>query len=88
MSTSNTSARRVFALLALTLLLPAVLPAAGSHPPKATPAESFWSHPVQSLWRLALSAACVLDSNLCPGPTTKGGCEKGISIDPNGGCAQ
>lgn len=91
MSSSNTAVRRVLALLVLTLLLPAVLPAAGNHTPQAAPTASFWSHPLQSLWRLAVSAACAqgvpLDGDHCPGPTTTGGCDKGISIDPNGGCA-
>jgi len=90
-SRSKTAVRRVLALLVLTLLLPAVLPAAGSHTPKAAPAASFWSHPLTSLWRLAVSAACAqgvsLDGDRCPAPTTAGGCDKGISIDPNGGCA-
>lgn len=90
-SHSKTAVRRVLALLVLTLLLPAVLPAAGSHTPKAVSAETFWSHPLASLWRLAVSAACAhgvsLDGDRCPAPTTAGGCERGSTIDPNGGCA-
>jgi hypothetical protein len=75
---SNTAVRRVPAFLVLTLLLlPAVLPAAGSHTPKAAPVESFWSHPFESLWRYVASAAC-------PVPKTTGGCDRGSTIDPNG----
>jgi|GEM_PF-6103942 len=89
---SNTTVRRVLALLVLTLLLPAVLPAADNHTAKPAPTASFWSHPLQSLWSLAVSAACTqgvsLAGDRCPTPTTAGGCERGSTIDPNGGCAQ
>ncbi len=88
---SKIAVRRVLALLILTfVLLPAVLPAADGHTPKPAPAESFWSHPFASLWRLAVSAACAqgvsLNGDRCPAPTTTGGCDKGIGIDPDGGC--
>jgi len=88
-SSSKIVVRRVLALLVLTfVLLPAVLPAADSHTPKTTPAASFWSHPFASLWSLVVQAACTLDGDRCPKPVGTGGCDKGISIDPNGGCAQ
>jgi hypothetical protein len=83
---SNSAVRRVLALLVLTLLLPAVLPAAGTHTPKPAPVESFWSRPFESLWRYVASVACTVDSDACPVPKTTGGCDKGAVIDPNG-CA-
>ena len=93
MSTSSKIViRRVLALLILTfVLLPAVLPAADGQTPKPAPTASLWSHPFTSLWRFAVSAACAqgvsLPGDRCPVPTTTGGCDKGIGIDPDGGCA-
>lgn len=87
---SKNAVRRVLALLVLTLLLPAVLPAAGARTQPAKPAASIWS-PLGSLWDLVVRAACAkgisIDGKSCPVDTTAGGCDRGSTIDPNGGCA-
>jgi hypothetical protein len=73
---SKLAVRRVLALLVLTLLLPAVLPAAGVPTEPAKPATSVWS-PVEDLWKLLVRAACErgisIDPNGCPTKVTTGG---------------
>jgi hypothetical protein len=83
----KTAVRRVLLLLVLTLLLPAVLPAAGVPTEPAKPTASFWS-PVGDFWKTLVHAACdkgiSIDPNGCPAPSTTNGCDKGIGIDPDG----
>jgi hypothetical protein len=88
MPSSKTAVRRALALAVLTLLLPAVLPAAGVHSQAVKPAASVWSS-LEPLWRLLVRAACdtgLADARSCPTVVTASGCEKGSTIDPNGGC--
>lgn len=81
--------RTVICLLLLILLLPAAsLQAAGN--PAATPTPL--PAPLETIWELLKGVACEIgisigSSNLCYETTAATmSCEKGITIDPNGGC--